>query len=126
MYIVLSNSEPLPLYEQIKKQIVEQIVNAKLAPGEMLPSIRMLAKELEISVITVKKAYEDLEASGYIATRPGKGSFVAESGAEFVKEAKLKAVQECFEHGIGMCTELGMSRQEIMDTFRFILEEDQD
>lgn len=123
MYITLSNSDPAPLYEQIKKQVIEQIVNGRLAPGEMLPSIRILAKELEISVITVKKAYEDLEKEGYIVTKQGKGSCVAEAGAEFVKEAKLKAVQQAFEQGIDACRDLGMSDPEIEETFRLILSE---
>jgi len=82
LFIALSNNDPTPLYEQIKKQIIEQIMSGELPPGYMLPSIRALAKELEISVITVKKAYEDLEANGYIVTNQGKGSFVAQAGAE--------------------------------------------
>ncbi|MBC8078756.1 MAG: GntR family transcriptional regulator, partial [Gorillibacterium sp.] len=114
MYIVLSNSEPAPLYEQIKKQIMEQIVSGKLFPGEMLPSIRLLAKELEISVITVKKAYDDLESEGFIVTRPGKGSCVAAAGAEFIREMKLKTMQQFFEQGIGVCRELEMDEAAIM------------
>lgn len=124
MYITLTNSDPAPLYEQIKKQIIEQIVQGSLAPGEMLPSIRALAKELEISVITVKKAYEDLEADGFITTKQGIGSCVAEAGAEFVKESKLKAVQQHFEKGIAGCRELGMGSEEILATIRLIMEEE--
>lgn len=122
MFIALSNSEPVPLYEQIQKQVIEQIMNGKLAPGEMLPSIRALARDLEISVITVKKAYEDLEAAGYIVTRPGKGSSVAEAGTEFIREARLKQVQEAFDSGILECRALGMKDEEILDTFKTILE----
>lgn len=122
MFIALSNNDPFPLYEQIKKQVIEQIVNGKLQPGYMLPSIRALAKELEISVITVKKAYEDLETGGYIVTRAGKGSFVAEAGAEFVKEAKLKKIQDAFENGIDECMKLGMADGEITKAFKVILE----
>ncbi|MCX8130626.1 MAG: GntR family transcriptional regulator [Clostridia bacterium] len=123
MFIALSNSDPAPLYEQIKKQVIEQIMNGKLSPGQDLPSIRALAKELEISVITIKKAYEDLEAAGYIVTRPGKGSCVAESGSEFVKEMKLRNIQENFEKGISECRSLGMEDEEIIKSFRIILEE---
>lgn len=124
MYITLSNSDPAPLYEQIKKQVIEQILQGSMAPGAMLPSIRMLAKELEISVITVKKAYEDLEAEGYITTKQGIGSCVAESGAEFVKESKLKTVQQHFERGIAGCRGLGMDNEEILRTFKLFLEEE--
>ncbi len=123
LYIALSNSEATPLYEQIKQQVVEQIVNGKLSPGWMLPSIRALAKELEISVITVKKAYEELEAANYIITVPGKGSFVAEAGAEFVREAKLKQIEEYFEIGISESLKLGMSEDEILKNFLLILKE---
>lgn len=123
MYIVLSNSDPAPLYEQIKKQVIEQILQGVLSPGTMLPSIRALAKELEISVITVKKAYEDLETEGYIATKQGIGSYVAEAGAEFVKETKLKAVQQAFEKGLAGCRELGMEDEEILRIFRLLMEE---
>ena len=121
MFIALSNSEPMPLYEQIVKQVIEQIVNGKLPPGTMLPSIRALAKEIEISVITVKKAYEELEAGGYIVTSQGKGSFVAEAGAEFVREAKLMKIQEYFEQGIDECRSLGMDDSAIVKTFKDIL-----
>lgn len=121
MFIALSNSEPAPLYEQIKKQIIEQIMNGKLSPGTMLPSIRALAKELEISVITVKKAYEDLESAGYIVTNHGIGSFIAEAGNEFVRENKLKNIQQNFEKGIDECRSLGMDDSTIVKTFRDIL-----
>jgi GntR family transcriptional regulator len=124
LYIVLSNSDPAPLYEQIKKQVVEQILEGVLPSGMMLPSIRALARELEISVITVKKAYEDLEAEGYIATKQGVGSYVAEAGAEFVRETKLKTVQQSFEKGIAGCRELGMDEEEILRVFRLLMEMD--
>lgn len=123
LFIALSNSDPAPLYEQIERQVIEKIMNGKLPPGYALPSIRALAKELKISVITVKRAYENLEASGYIVTRPGKGSFVAEAGAEFVREMKLKDIQDSFEKGINACRVLGMDDEEIIETFRVILEE---
>ncbi len=122
MFIALSNNDPTPLYEQIKKQIVGQIVSGELPPGSMLPSIRALAKELEISVITVKKAYEDLESSGYIVTNQGKGSFVAQAGAEFVRESRLREIQQSYEKGIALCRELGMSDEETAKTFMDILE----
>ena len=123
MFIALSNSDPAPLYEQIKKQITEQITNGKLLPGSMLPSIRLLSKELGISVITVKKAYEDLEAVGYFTTQAGKGSFVAEAGLEFIKETQLKEVEQHFEAGISQCKSLRMTDNEILKVFKVVLEE---
>ena len=123
MFIALSNSDPNPLYEQIEKQIIEQVVKGKLKAGDILPSIRLLAKELEISVITVKKAYENLEYKGFIVTKPGKGSFISEAGEEYVKESKLKKIQEYFEKGIDECRLLGMKDNEIVSTIKLILEE---
>jgi GntR family transcriptional regulator len=123
LFIALSNSDTAPLYEQIKKQVIEQIMEGKLPPGYMLPSIRALARELEISVITVKKAYEDLEAGGYVVTNQGKGSYVAQAGAEFVKEARLKEIQLSFERGIDICRQLGMGDNDIVKTFRDILDD---
>ena len=123
MFIALSNSDPAPLYEQIKKQITEQIMNGKLLPGFMLPSIRVLAKEMGISVITIKKAYEDLEAVGYLSTQAGKGSFVAQAGLEFIKETQLKDIQQHFETGIKQCKSLGMNNDETLKVFKVVLEE---
>lgn len=122
MFLALSNNDPTPLYEQIKKQIIEQIMSGELPPGTMLPSIRALARELEISVITVKKAYEDLEANGYIVTNQGKGSYVAQAGAEFVKETKLKEIQRHFDNGIALCRELGLDDDGIRKAFGDILD----
>lgn len=123
MFIALTNNDPTPLYEQIKRQIVEQIMNETLASGAMLPSIRGLAKELKISVITVKKAYEDLENEGYIITMQGKGSFVAHAGAEMIKESRLKEAEESFQKGIREYTKLSMKKQEIKDVFNMILDD---
>lgn len=123
LFIALSNSNPAPLYEQIQKQIVDQITTSRLLPGTPLPSIRALAKELEISVITVKKAYEDLEAAGYIITQQGKGSFVAEASQEFVKETRLRAIERSFEQGISEGKGLGLSSKEIRAIFDTLLEE---
>ena len=92
MNIIISNSSGKPIYEQITAQIKAMIMNGTLSPGDLLPSMRLLAKELRISVITTKRAYEDLERDGFITTIVGKGSFVKEADREFVKEEQLKAV----------------------------------
>lgn len=94
MNIVISNKEDRPIYEQIVSQFKEMIISGKLKSGEALPSIRALAKDLRISVITTKRAYEELERDGFIETVAGKGSFVAEQNTEAIKEEKLKAIEK--------------------------------
>ena len=94
MKIFISNSSPDPIYEQICKQIKSQIINDELKVGENLPSIRKLAKELNISVITTKRAYDELEKEGFIDTVGGKGCFVARQNKEFLKEKKRKIIQD--------------------------------
>lgn len=94
MNIVISNKDDRPIYEQIVSQFKEMIISGKLKSGESLPSIRALAKDLRISVITTKRAYEELERDGFIETVAGKGSFVAEQNTEAIKEEKLKAIEK--------------------------------
>lgn len=94
MNIVISNKDDRPIYEQIVSQFKEMIISGKLKSGETLPSIRALAKDLRISVITTKRAYEELERDGFIETVAGKGSFVAEQNTEAIKEEKLKAIEK--------------------------------
>ena len=93
MNIVISNKDDRPIYEQIVSQFKEMIISGKLKSGEALPSIRALAKDLRISVITTKRAYEELERDGFIETVAGKGSFVAEQNTEAIREEKLKAIE---------------------------------
>jgi len=92
--IVISNSSPDPIYEQIVRQIKAQILSGELAEGAPLPSIRKLALELQISVITSKRAYDELEREGFIDTVGGKGTFVAAQNPEFMREKRMKAVEE--------------------------------
>ena len=94
MEIIISNSSGKPIYEQITNQIKNMIISGELKSGQSLPSMRLLAKELRISVITTKRAYEDLERDGFITTLVGKGSFVSETNTEFVKEEQLKVIEE--------------------------------
>ena len=89
MDILISNDSPVKLYEQIENQIKNQILNGSLKSGEMLPSIRMLAKELKVSIITTKRAYEELEKEGFIETVVGKGTFVSGANSERLKEAAM-------------------------------------
>ena len=94
MDIILSNSSGKPIYEQITDQIKEQIMTGALAAGDALPSMRLLAKELRISVITTKRAYEELERDGFLENVPGKGCFVAPQNPELLREAQLRRVEE--------------------------------
>ena len=100
MQIYLSNSGQEPIYAQITRQIKQQILSGALHPGDALPSIRLLAKELRISVITTKRAYEDLEADGFITTMPGRGSFVAPQNPALHREESLKQMEEHLQHGL--------------------------
>lgn len=93
MEIVLSNSSDKPIYEQIAAQIRDAVAAGELAAGEQLPSIRALAAQLRISAITTKRAYQDLEAQGYVTTVPGKGCFVAEQNLDLLREERLRRVE---------------------------------
>ena len=100
MQIYLSNSGQEPIYAQITRQIKQQILSGALHPGDALPSIRLLAKELRISVITTKRAYEDLERDGFILTQQGRGSFVAEQNPALLREEHLKKVEDCLQGAV--------------------------
>ena len=97
MRILISNSSSVPIYEQIKDTIINQIISGELEENEALPSIRTLAKDIRISVMTIKKAYDELEREGYIITVHGKGSFVAPKNLELMKEQKLKEMESYIE-----------------------------
>ena len=104
MELYISNSGQEPIYAQITRQIKAKILNGELQQGDALPSIRLLAKELRISVITTKRAYEDLEADGFITTMPGRGSFVAPQNPALHREESLKQMEEHLQHAIGRRT----------------------
>ena len=101
MDIILSNSSGKPIYEQIADQVREQILSGALSAGDALPSMRVLAKELRISVITTKRAYEELERDGFLDNVPGKGCFVAPQNRELLREAQLRRVEDGLIHGLG-------------------------
>ena len=102
MDIIISNSSSSPIYEQITRQIKDHILQGELKAGDALPSMRVLAKELRISLITTKRAYEELERDGFIETVPGKGCFVSEKNTEFLREEQLRQV-EGFLTSFGKC-----------------------
>ncbi|MBQ3163069.1 MAG: GntR family transcriptional regulator [Lachnospiraceae bacterium] len=124
MNIIISNSSMEPIYEQIIRQIKAMIMERKLLGGTMLPSVRNLSKDLKISALTVKKAYDQLEAQGFIVTVHGKGSFVAESNQNMMQEAQQKEVEEKLEEAIRTARGCGMKKEEIRDLFEMILEEE--
>ena len=100
MDIIISNSSGVPIYEQIEEQIKKQIMTGELSEGQALPSMRVLAKELKISIITTKRAYEDLERDGFIESVTGKGSFVKGINSDLVKETMRFAIQELLDAAV--------------------------
>ncbi|MBR6205144.1 MAG: GntR family transcriptional regulator [Candidatus Methanomethylophilaceae archaeon] len=113
MDIVVSNSDPRPIYEQIYSQIRSQIINGVLKEGELLPSMRVLAKDLRISVITTKRAYNDLEAEGLITTVGGKGCYVSSVEPSVIREGHLVSIQESIRKAADEARENGISREEL-------------
>lgn len=123
MNIVISNSIDQPIYMQIKNQIKEQILLGELIEKEALPSIRKLAKELQISVITTKKAYEELEKEGFIETFPSKGSFVAAQNQELLKEKQLKAIEDQMIKMIEDSRAFNISLEDLINMMTLLYEE---
>ncbi|MBE6063938.1 GntR family transcriptional regulator [Clostridium cochlearium] len=120
MKIIISNSSKEPIYQQIVNQIKNLILSEKLKEGEILPSIRNLAKELSISVITTKRAYDELEKEGFIETTPGKGSFVAGQNKEVFIERKLRIIDEKLTEVINDCKLMNLSLEEIIEMIKII------
>jgi GntR family transcriptional regulator len=113
MNIIISNSSGEPIYEQIKNQIKNLVFNEKIIEGDLLPSIRNLAQELKISVITTKRAYDELENEGFIQTVPGKGSYVAGQNKELLKEKRIKLIEDRISEAIEECRLINLSKDEL-------------
>lgn len=124
MEIYISNTGEKPIYAQITDQLKEKILSGELREGEVLPSIRLLAKELRISVITTKRAYEDLEQAGFLTTIPGKGCFVAPQNAELHREEALRKVEAYLNQAIDAARVGGVTRKEFEQTLSVLLEGD--
>ncbi|WP_294759633.1 GntR family transcriptional regulator [uncultured Gemmiger sp.] len=122
MEIYLSNAGQEPIYAQITRQIKQQILSGQLRAGEPLPSIRLLAKELRISVITTKRAYEELEADGFIVTQAGRGSFVAAQNPALLREEHLKKMESCLQNAVDAARLGGISCEEACETLRLLWE----
>ncbi|MFJ7953756.1 GntR family transcriptional regulator [Lysinibacillus sp. NPDC096418] len=123
MQIIISNSSKEPIYEQIYAQIKKLILTGELQEGQSLPSMRQLAKDLEISVITTKRAYEELEKNGLIYSIVGKGSFISEQNMEMVKERKMKAIEEKLVVAIQNSKEMGISLAELKEMLTLLYTE---
>jgi len=121
--IVISNKDDRPIYEQITAQMKNMILSGKLEEGSQLPSIRALAKDLRISVITTKRAYEELERDGFIITVAGKGSYVAENNSAVLKEEKMKQLDENVRRLIEEAYNSGISKEDVREIFDICLEE---
>lgn len=123
MDIIISNSLGVPIYEQIEEQIKRQIMTGELVEGEALPSMRVLAKDLKISIITTKRAYEDLERNGFIESVTGKGSFVKGINSDIVKENMMFAIQELLETAVDKAILGKISYEELEETLKLLYEE---
>lgn len=115
MEIIISNASGKPIYEQITSQIKNLIISGELTAGEALPSIRLLAKELRISVITTKRAYEELERDGFIETVAGKGSYVAAKDTQLVQEHKLREIEEHLQAAVELARENAISAEQLCE-----------
>ena len=125
MDIIISNSGGVPIYEQITRQMKGLILRGELKEGEALPSMRLLAKELRISVITTKRAYEELEREGFLTTVPGKGCFVAEKNLDLIREQKLKELEDHLDAAVELAAQCGVSAPELMEMLRILLKEEE-
>ena len=123
MTLLIDNRSGLPIYEQIFSQIKAQIISGALKEDEMLPSMRNLAKDLRISVITTKRAYEELESTGFIYTVAGKGCFVAAKNTELIREENLRKIEQHMEEIAMLARSCGLSADELSEMFRLITEE---
>lgn len=123
MNILIDNRSGTPIYDQIYSQIKSQIISGALKQDELLPSIRGLAKELRISFITTKRAYEELEKEGFIYTLPAKGCYVAPKNVELLREENLKKIEEYIDEIVRLAASCNLSKQEIIEMVNFSLEE---
>lgn len=123
MNIFIDNKSGLPIYDQIYSQIKSQIISGGLREDQLLPSIRNLAKDLGISVITTRRAYDELEREGFIYTVAGKGCFVAAKNTELLREENLRQIEERLQEIRDLAAACGLSREDIIEMFRVIEEE---
>jgi GntR family transcriptional regulator len=122
MRILIANSSPDPIYEQIVRQVKGQIIGGELPEGTALPSIRKLAQDLQISVITTKRAYEELEREGFIDSVAGKGTFVAAQNEEFLREKRMKVVEETLARAVSEAKMLRIGCDQLVEMIKLLCE----
>ena len=123
MDILIDNKSGTPIYDQIYTQLRSQILSGSLQENELLPSIRALAKDLRISFITTKRAYEELEKDGFLYRVPGKGCYVAPRNVELLREENLKKIEEHIDEALRLALEAGLAKEELLEMVTFALEE---
>ncbi|MFR6064662.1 MAG: GntR family transcriptional regulator [Eubacterium sp.] len=125
MLIFINNKNGVPIYDQIYSQIKSQIINGTIEEDAPLPSIRSLAKDLHISVITTKRAYEELEKDGFIYTLPGKGSFVAKKNTALIKEENLRQIEEHLDEVMKLSASCGLKKEDIIEMLEILFGEEE-
>ena len=123
MKMIISNSSSVPIYEQIKKSIINQILEGELNEDELLPSIRVLAQDIKISAMTIKKAYDELEKEGYLKSIQGKGTFVAPKNTELAKEQAQKDIENYIEKIVAISNRFEIDENSIIEMFKIIYDE---
>ena len=122
--MIISNSSSIPIYEQIKKSIINQILEGELNEDELLPSIRVLAGDIKISAMTIKKAYDELEKEGYLKSIQGKGTFVAPKNTELAKEQAQKDIENYIEKIVAISNRFEIDENDVIEMFKMIYGED--
>ncbi len=125
MKMIISNSSSVPIYEQIKKSIINQILEGELKEDELLPSIRVLAQDIKISAMTIKKAYDELEKEGYLKSIQGKGTFVAPKNTELAKEQAQKDIEKYIEKIVSISNRFEIDENDVIEMFKIIYGEEQ-
>lgn len=125
MKMIISNSSSVPIYEQIKKSIINQILEGELKEDEVLPSIRVLAQDIKISAMTIKKAYDELEKEGYLKSIQGKGTFVAPKNTELAKEQAQKDIEKYIEKIVAISNRYEIAENDVIEMFKMIYGEEQ-
>lgn len=120
MKMIISNSSSVPIYEQIKKSIINQILDGELKEDELLPSIRVLAGDIKISAMTIKKAYDELEKEGYLKSIQGKGTFVAPKNTELAKEQAQKDIEKYIEKIVSISNRFEIDESDVIEMFKII------
>ncbi len=123
MKMIISNSSSVPIYEQIKQSIINQILDGELREDELLPSIRVLAQDIKISAMTIKKAYDELEKEGYLKSIQGKGTFVAPKNTELAREQAQKDIEKYIEKIVAISNKFEIDEKDVIEIFKMIYEE---